>query len=203
MSVTAIITLADVLPELNMANTPADGGTKLQGFIDAASAVIEDMVGHVINNTVTEYYDGGDTTLYLRQLPVVSISTIVETIGLIDYTLTNQPVGSPVDNFGYTLDDLKVGRVTRRSAGSSPFPFYKNAGNVAITYTYGRSTVPPNIRLATLELLRFMYQQGQQGTRPAFGAPSPEPVSLTPAGYLVPNRVKELCQPSMRTIAMA
>lgn len=203
MAVTAIVALADAMAELNMTVTPADGGVKLQGFIDAASAVIEDMVGHVINGSIQEFYDGGDFSIYLRQTPVLSIQSVVETIGLINYTLTPQPVGSPVDNFGYTLDDPLVGRITRRTAGSQPFPFYRNDGNISVSYTYGLNAVPPNIRLATLELVRFMWQQGQQSLRPQFGAPSPEPVSTTPTGYLVPNRIKELCQPSMRNIVIS
>ena len=204
MAVTAIVQLADALAELNLPSTPSDGGAKLQGFIDAATAVIEDIVGHVVPGTATETYDGGDTTIYLRQLPVLSVTGIVETIGLIDYTLTSQPVGSPIDNFGFTLDDPATGRVTRRSAGSQPFPFYANTANIAVTYTYGRATVPANIRLAALELLRFWWQQGAQGLRPPFGAPAGEAgVSATPMGFLVPNRVKELCQPSLRQIAFA
>ncbi len=200
---TYIVKFSDAISELNLPGTPSDGGVKLQNFINAAQAVIEDMVGHVIDTTVTEIYDGGNTTIYLRQLPVLSITSIVETIGLIDYNLTNQPVGAPVDNFGFSLDDPNTGRITRRSAGSQPFPFYKNTGNVSVTYTAGRTTVPPNIYLATLELLRFWWQQGQQGLRPGFGQPTADTGSPTPMGFLVPNRVKELCQPSLRQIVIA
>lgn len=203
MAITALITLADAMPELNIANTPSDGGTKLQGFINAAEAVIEDIVGHVINGTTTEWYDGGDTTIYLRQLPVLSIQSVVETIGLINYTLTAQPVGSPVDNFGYTLDDLSYGRMTRRSAGSQPFPFFRNTSNIEVNYSYGLNAVPANVRLAALELIRHMWQIGQQGLRPGFGAPPNETMAPTPSGFLVPNRVMELCQPTRRPIAMA
>ncbi len=203
MAVTSLILLADAMADLNISNVPSDGGAKLQDFIDAATPVIEDMTGHVVNGTVTELYDGGDTTIYLWQTPVLSITSIVETIGLINYTLTNQPVGQPVDNFGYSLDDPFTGRITRRSAGSQPFPFYENTANISVTYTYGLNAVPPNIKLAAMELVRFWWQQGQQGWRAPFGTTTNEPMTTTPQGFLVPNRVKELCQPSLKPIAFS
>jgi hypothetical protein len=201
---TQIVSLADAEAELNMTATPSDGGTKLQGFIDAASVVIEDIVGPVIGRTTTEIHDGGDVSIFLWHAPVISIASIVETIGFTNYTLTAQPVGSPTDNYGYTLDDARVGRITRRSAGSTPVTFYANTGNVSITYSYGRTSLAiadgfdgPNIRLATLKLIRHMWAQ-EQGNRPAFGEPAAEPMSKTPSGFIVPNAVKELCQPSLR-----
>lgn len=206
MAVTEIVDLnTDVLPYLNMTAIPADGGTKLQGIIDTATAIIEDMVGHVVNVTVgPEYYDGGDVALYLRQTPVLSITSIIETIGFVNYTLTLQPVGSPVDNYGYTIDDARFGKVTRRSAGSQPFEFYDNTGNIAVTYVVGLASVPQNIKTACLELIRHIYQFGQQAFGPSSsyvpGVAQDDdmmPVE-TPSGYLVPNRVAELCQPNRR-----
>jgi hypothetical protein len=201
---TQIVSLAEAEAELNMTATPADGGTKLQGFIDAASVVIEDIVGPVIARTTTEIRDGGDVSIFLWHAPVISVTTIVETIGITTYTLTNQPVGAAVDNYGFSIDDPRVGRITRRSAGSSAFPFFKNTGNVSITYVYGRTSLAitdgfdgPNIRLATLKLIRHMWAQ-EQGNRPTFGDPAAEPMTKTPSGFLVPNSVKELCQPSLR-----
>ncbi len=206
MPVTAIVDLVeDVLPFLNMTATPSDGGTKLQGIIDACSDVIEDMVGHVIQKTIgPEFYNGGDTSLILRQAPVLSITTMIEVIGLIPYTLTEQPVGYPTDNFGYSLDNPHHGRVTRRSAGSQPFEFYDNIGNVSVTYVVGRDTVPPHIKNATLELIKHVYQFGQQSFGPAssfvpgVARADEDEVVATPSGYLVPNRVAEMCQPSRR-----
>lgn len=201
---------ADVLPYLDMSNMPSDGGTKLQGIIDGCTSVIEDMVGHCIAVTYAdEIHDGGDTTIYLRRTPVLSIDSIVEVIGLVPYTLTEQPVGYPVDNFGFTLDNAKTGRVTRRSAGSQPFEFYDNIGNISVTYTAGRETLEPNIRLAALELIKHVYQFGQQ----SFGASSAyvpgvaeadeDEMVASPSGYLVPNRVAELCQPTRRLPGIA
>jgi len=184
---------------------------QLQGFINAAQTVVEDVVGHIISATFTaEAYDGGDVSIFLRHKPcagpgcnpILTITTLQEIIGITGYTLTLQPVGQAVDNFGYTVDDPTNGRITRRSSGSQPYPFYKNIGNVFVTYTVGADAVPPHVRLGCLELIRHMYQWGQQAFgeptswSPRIGEAQDEGYSYTPSGYLIPNRVKELLQPS-------
>lgn len=210
MTVTAIVTLAaDVMPHLNMTQVPADGGLELQGFIASATVVIEDIVGHVVPATFDEFYDGGNTTIRLRELPLLTVASINEVIGLTTYSLTNQPVGQPVDNFAYTIDSLRLGVITRRSASSTPYPFFGNTSNIEVVYTAGRLTVPANIRLATLELIREWFQNGQQGYgkqtsyAPAEASDSDDAWSTTPAGYMVPNRVKQLCGQAERPIVFA
>lgn len=200
MSVTEIVDLTDTLAHLNMA-MPADAGAKVQTYIDACTVVVEDVVGPVIPVQITEIHSGGDTSIWLRRRPVLSVVSITELIGMTAYTLTEQPVGQAVDNFGYSIDDAVNGKIVRRSAASTPFPFYGNTGNITVVYMAGRDTVPANIKFGLLELLRLAWQYGQQGNRPPFGALSAagaaEESSVTPTGFLVPNRVKEFLQPSL------
>lgn len=194
----------DVLPWLGDMQMPPDGGAKLQGIIDAATVAIQHETGPIVTETVTaEIHDGGDVSIYLRHVPVLSIVSITEVIGLIPYSLTLQPVGAPVDNFGYSIDDYSVGRITRRSAGSQPFPFYANSGNISVTYTAGAAGTPANIRLATLEFVKHIWQWGQQANRPVFGAAPDEQTGPGPAGYLMPNRVRELLEPNLRPIVFS
>ena len=208
MTVTEIVDLTnDVVPFLKLKQAPS---STLQDTINAAQVVIEDIVGHVINVTVgPEYHDGGDTTIFLRETPVLAVDTIVETIGLIPYTLTLQPVGRPVDNFGYTLDDVASGKITRRSAGSQAFAFYENISNISVTYLVGTATVAPNVKEACLRLVRHMYTFGQQSFGPAsaYVPKVDETADLqlveTPSGFLVPGEVWELCQPNPRPIVFA
>jgi len=49
---------------------------------------------------------------------------------------------------------------------------------------------------ATQRLVRFMYQQEFQGQR--LNGSTPEAVSTTPSGYLVPNAVKTMCAAELR-----
>lgn len=206
---TALCTLADAMAFLSMTVTPADGGALLQQYIDGARVVVEDIVGHVVPVQITEIHDGGDSTIYLREPPVLTVDAVTEVIGFIPYTLTLQPVGQPTSNFGFTVDDTKDGRITRRSAGSTPIAFYKNIGNVTVTYTAGRTSVAPNIKQGALELIAHMYRFGHQVFGPSnsfvpfVSQEESEQWSASPAGYLVPNRVKELLQPSLALVVFA
>ena len=225
MAVTQLVDLQnDVLPFLGLSAMPADGGKLLQTYIDGVTPVIEDVVGRVINVYVgpdnspnvagvtyapsrydSGLYSGGDTTLYLRETPVLSVTKMVEVIGLVPYTLTLQPVGAPVDNFGFTLDDPNSGRVTRRSAGSQEFEFYENTGNVSVWYVAGMASVPANVKHAALELIRLRYVPEQE----SFGEASSfvpklaqddsfDPPVKTPSGYTIPQSVMELLEASPR-----
>lgn len=211
MAVTQIVDLeTEVLPFLGMTSLPADGGAKLQQYIDGLTPVIEDVVGHVVQVTIgPEYYDGGDTTIFLRHTPVLSITSMTEVIGFVPYNLTLQPVGQPVDNFGYTIDNAYSGLITRRSAGSQPFQFWDNKGNVSVTYVAGMAAVPGNVKLATLTLLKLHYQPEQEGFGevsafvPSIAHDEDDPPVATPSGYLIPRSVYQMLAPTAKPVMFA
>lgn len=215
MPVSTIVTLADVRPFLSITTVDANRDAKLQEIIDGTRPVIEDLAGYVVPQTFIESHDAGDVAIYLRRLPVLSVTSITELRGTTTATLTSQPVGSAVDNYGYTLENSDTGEIIRRGAASTPTPFGGwwvggasswiswGIGKVQVTYVAGRSTVPTNIKLAALELIRHLWQMGQQGNRPLYGAPSDEALTPTPSGFLVPTRVRELLLGSPRPIVIA
>lgn len=206
---TAICTLADAMSMLSMTQVPTDGGVLLQQYIDGARLVVEDIIGHVVPVQVVETHDGGDVSIYLREPPILTVDQVIEVIGMTRYTLTNQPVGTPVDNFAYTINDRKNGRITRRTAGSTPTPFYKNIENITVTYTAGLAAVAPNVKQGALELVAHMWRFGHQAYGPSnafvpiVAQEMAEEWSTTPSGYLVPNRVKEMLQPSTKPIVFS
>lgn len=188
---TTIVTLADAKAHLNIETI--DDDTELQNFIEAATPVIEKIAGPVIVQTVTEYFDGGRPTLTLSKLPVISVTSVTETIGDTNYVLTAVTLGSSTTPTGYTLDPER-GRITRRVYNATG-EFVDGLGNVKVVYSAGRANIPKNIRLAALELISHwwsMSQRNRNGGRPAFGG---EDVLNMGAGYAIPNRVRELLQP--------
>jgi len=195
---TALVTLAETRAHLNFtADTSHD--TELQGFIDDVQPVIEDIVGPVVNATFDEWYDGGAQVISLRHRPIVSVTSVTEYVGTSTYPLTQIATPDLGSTYSYTFEP--GGRLIRRSSGGLR-AFASGAGNVHVVYVAGRAAVPANVRLATLELIRHLYQLSQQGGRPSFGAAGEEG-PWAPAGFAVPTRVIELLSPNRRHPSIA
>lgn len=177
-----IIGLADARDALNLtaANTAHDD--ELRSYLAAATPVIEDITGPVLKATKTYTTDGGHVAVMLPHT---------------DVTVTAVAEGSTTLAASQYAVDSAAG-VVRRSAGTGYLPFLEGVRNVTVTYTVGSGVVAPNVAMATRELVRHWYQQGQQANRPSFGGSDVEAV-FTPSGYAVPRRVIELLgTPAMR-----
>ena len=194
-----IVGLGEVKAHLNIPDSDKTKDAELLRFVDAATPIIEGIVGEVVQRQRLEHHDGGWSYISLRHRPIVSVESVVEYRGPIQYIL--QQVSNPVFGtiYSYTYDEM--GRVTRRTVGGGVTSFPPGANAVEIQYTSGRATPPANIKLGTLELIRVNYQQTQQGGRPQYGTGSglgddyPGGPSL---GFFVPNRVREILAPSRR-----
>lgn len=161
--------------------TPANQDD-LRLYVAAATPIIEDIVGAVVPRTVTQIADGNQWAISLWEKPV----TIVRVLegGLASEILPGDYV---VD---YNAGIISAGRVY------APRRFMPGFNSVSIQYTVGQQVIPPNIRLATRELVRHMWQLGHQSNR---NASQPQMADAwTPSGFAVPRRVIELCSPSER-----
>lgn len=198
-SPTALVTVDDVRTHLNM--TTFENDAELQTFIDAATPLIDNIAGPTINTSITEYHSGGFSTIVLNRLPIVSVTSVVETKGQTNYTLTEGTLGSITNGFAFTID-YTTGTIIRRAYNAESI-FADGNRNITVTYVAGRSSVPGNIRLATLMLVQHLWMTSQansNGQRATIGGDD----SFTPGmGFAVPNRVKELLQPSPRVPGVA
>jgi hypothetical protein len=165
-----IVTLKELKAHLRYPQ-PAQPNTdddQLEGFIYAATEVVENQVGKVVQRRVTEYHDGGQQAIYLRQKPVVSVVNITENWGYFNWILVEQPSTTvPATNlFAYSLDNPSQGRVTRRTVGNVSIPFMAMGSmfpnNILAEYIAGRVVIPWAIKLATLELCAHWWQNSQQ-----------------------------------------
>jgi hypothetical protein len=189
---TAFITLDEVKRQLNKTTTTDDD--ELRDMIDAATEVIEAEVGPIAARTVVEAYHGGYSEVVLRKYPIIKVSDIREIWTNTIVQLTEQPVGTLTDNWGYTVD-LAHGTVLRRSVNSSITIFPKGWLNVLVTYVIGRTAIPAALNMAARQLVAHLWQT--QSSR-AVGRPIPGGDEFTPmpgSGFLVPNRVSELLMP--------
>jgi hypothetical protein len=109
-------------------------------------------------------YDGGDYALNTRNTPILSVINVEEGWGWTNYELQYVQVNSTeaTNMFAYSIDDLSIGLISRRSGGNVNIPFMAGSANIRVTYIAGHSNVPGALRLAALELIAHWWQGSQQ-----------------------------------------
>lgn len=173
----SVLTLAEAKQHLQFRdpNAASSDDFELQDFIDAAESRLSLEVGPLQPTTFVEYHTS-KWPLYLRQRPVVSITSIVEgsaTLSPSSYTLQGQTVSRT-----FTFESLRPVTVT-------------------VTYVAGYSTLPAHLLQATKELVRHLWatQRGTSGAAGAraemLGGAAPE-AGLVGSGHALPTRVLEL-----------
>ncbi|WP_159702470.1 hypothetical protein [Arthrobacter sp. 18067] len=151
----------------------------LRLYLAAATPVIEDITGPMLAATKTHTAWAGDSAVMLPHLPNQILSVTVD--------------GVPVPSY---VPDLASG-IVYAGNGSALQPF--GSGELVITYRIGAPIIPPNIRLAARELVRFWWQGGMQGSGGGnVRSGRPEADTFTPSGFAVPRRVMELCAPNQQ-----
>jgi len=170
-----LITLEYAQEGLNFKTTDTARDADLTTYVQAATPVIESIVGPVLVATRTRKFAGGTPAVVLPERATAITSVAEEGVATTDY------VFDAFSNIVYAGDP----------AGSRDF----TDGHLSVTvvYTVGYATVPQTLKLAARELVRHWWQQGKQSNRPAFDDPA-EPFG-PPMGFAVPKRVVELCQP--------
>jgi hypothetical protein len=200
-----LVALGDVKDYLNIPSARRQHDAALMRMIYACAPMIEQRVGNVLQKQFVELYDGGQTFIILRHRPIISVQSVTEWRGPIPYTLAM--VADPAHGTIYSVEveNAKAGRIVRRSAGGGVLAFPGVPQSVQVVYTAGRATVPPNITLATLEMIRENWTQTQQ-QKIARSAPSDtddEQIrGATPDVFMSP-RVLGMLEPERRAPSVA
>lgn len=166
-----VVSLADAKAQLNIDASETDYDEEIQGFLRSVTAICERHVGALGRATYVEKHRGG-YMLALNRAPVLSVASVVAVeTGGVDQTVADLDVDGPTG-------------ILQRKDGE------KMCGPLRVTYTAGRSDIPPNVRQAALILLQFMWetQRGQAGVRLGGGDAAYDPR----LGFSVPRRVIEL-----------
>lgn len=190
-----IVTLDEVRSHLRYPIADTIDDAALQLHIEASDDAIRKECGDVVPTTYDETYDGGRQTIFLNHTPVISVEGIQEGWGFANYVLDNiqsNSLGSG-SQYAYSLDNDETGEITRRSAGNVRTRFVPGTANIRITYTAGRYPVPSLIKLASLELIAFWWQNSQerasqQATATGFGAVDQEIPRSGGAAYTSVNQ---------------
>jgi hypothetical protein len=161
-----IVTLVQVKTHLRYPNpsgaSPDDAA--IQWFIDAADEVVEFECDDILPKRHTEFYDGGNTSIFLRNRPLLSVQNVEEGWGWLNYELDYQEVNSPAPVFSlyaYSIDNYQMAQISRRSAGNVVIPFRPGQGNIKVDYTTGEQKIPGTVFLAELELIAHWWQNSQ------------------------------------------
>lgn len=182
---TGICTLAEV--KLQLGKTASTDDTELQSYIDAVTAPIEHLCGPVISTSVTEWYQPETQWLFLRQLPLVSITSVTEYQGATAQTYTEAASPAVAGTYTYLLE-AGQGKLTRITTGGGEARW---SGRVKVVYVVGFSTIPADINLAARIIVQHLWRTQNGGA----GLPSisDEPVEEVEGfGYAIPARAREL-----------
>lgn len=168
-----IVTLAQAKAQLGIVSTDFDADLELA--ISSASQWVANKIGPVAGSpTVDEWHDGGGTQIVLRNDgPIQSVTSVTESWGSIDYTLTEVTLdsGSLGSAFEFTAD-LNLGLIVRRAAGAA-VRFAPGKANIHVTFVAGYATVPDDIVTATLLYLQYQWETRRGPSQRPGRGPSP------------------------------
>jgi hypothetical protein len=179
-----ILSLEDAKAQLNIDSTVAD--EELRPFIEATTAIVERETGKaIVRRTVSaelHQLSYGKTSLFLRQRPVVSVTSIASLDGLTTWSPSNW----------YLNGDW--GQLIWKSG---PYLY----GDVLFGYVPGMAVIPANYTRAAAIIIQHLWetQRGTMGNR-RFGGQELDR-ALTGMGYAIPNRAKELLGPRAPVVA--
>lgn len=169
--VDGIITLAQARSQLNLASGDTAKDADIEFYVEAATPIVESIVGPVIVRSRVLTFDGGyaSVTLPYRITSVTSVVVSGVTLAATSY-----------------VADLAAGIIY---ASSGYFAYGRQ--NVVVTVSVGSATVAKNVTLMARELVRHWWQTTRQTQRSSFQASAQEIASQPlPAG--VSRRLQEL-----------
>ena len=149
-------------------------------YIPAVTAVVEDVVGPVVQRPVTFTLTGPFSTMFLPS-PALSITSVT-----VD--------GTALAATEYSTD-LKAGMVRRTSTYTVADD---SDSEVTVAYVAGlvadTGDVPAPIKLAARIILAGLWQTREQGFRPEFGTAEESQVTTT-SGFLISRYAYSLLRP--------
>lgn len=176
-----LITLEYALEGLNYTGTAAARDADITAYVQAATPLIEHMTGRLLPETKTRRFDGGKSALLLSD-------NLANAAAVTAVTEDESPIAD------YVVD--AEARIIYAGTRSAPRRFNDGIQNIAVTYSTGYTEIPQALQLAARELVRHMVQVGKQAGRMGpLANPNPGQNNAVPMGFILPERVIELCAP--------
>lgn len=189
-----VLTLEEAKEALNM--TVDTHGPELARFVTAVSRKLDDLVGPVVNRTVSnELHDGGRPVIFPKQTPVSSVTTLVEYVSTTGTTLSAESNASKPASGFLLVSDGHDCRIVRRSGGATRL-FASGASNVDLTYVAGRAadtdSVDDKFKVAAGIMLQHLWRPSAGAWAQATDAFYETEAPARTPGFGVPRAVLEL-----------
>jgi hypothetical protein len=154
----------------------------LEMLVSMACTAVQQKLGRPVAVTSFQYrFDGWSSWqgayLMLPYYPVLEIASVVEYRGTSPYTLTESLLDAQTDGWQC---EYPVGRLTRIFPGNVQKPWFPGSRNIEVEWKAGYQPIPPDLRVATLELVKHWWFNTRQnaglGTGPVveYDAPTPD-----------------------------
>ncbi|GAC1530926.1 MAG: hypothetical protein NVS3B1_23650 [Marmoricola sp.] len=182
---------------------PAGSSTSdpvLQNLLDMACYWVQDYLGKpVAPTTFFRRFSGwtglNGAYLELPYYPVLSVISVVEYWGTSGaHTLAEQTPANQGTSDMYQMDYLR-GQVIRTFRGLVQRPWFPGSRNIEIEWVAGYNPIPPTIKIATLELIKYWWSNTQQASRSIMARVEYEPESGHDLWPAVPQRITALLEP--------
>jgi hypothetical protein len=192
----SILSLAESRRALRIDPTDTSEDDFIRDFSPAVTAVVEWYCGPVIQQAVTERLPAGGLTIQLSKPPVLGLTawtTIPPALAAAGIAVPNPPSPMfPTRVFGvsYPVSQLYADPVLGTVTHTSGLPFYY--GEYIWSYQAGRVVIPDCILDGSRAILRHVFGMERGGAGGSASMAADEESTMTPMGFLVPNRALEL-----------
>ena len=197
MATRDLLTDAEARQILGIGAADTSKSDSLARAVTAVSDRICAAVGTVVAGTVVDAFDGGCSTVWLRQPVYGTLTYVVEYDSTTAATLTAESNTSK-PSAGYHLGTLN-GQLTRRDCNADSY-FPAGRGNVVVSYTVGRcastATVPERFKEAAAVTLKNWWKMYEAGVARTGEYDMPHANFPT---FAVPKAAKELLGDEWRT----
>jgi hypothetical protein len=202
VSVNDLLTLTEAKSAVNTTTTAGSQyDAELRALIAAVSQRLDEMLGPVVQRTVTETHDGGQSWITPASTPVFSVTSLTE------YSNTTAQVLAAETNttktaYDYLLDsDGRHGVWIRRRSTNSDACFPVGRRNVSLVYVAGRyantATVGSRFKEAAAITLAHLWRS-EQGFAGFTSGPDEFGNQILGVPWAIPRRAIQLVQEDVR-----
>lgn len=170
-----IVSLKDAREQINFVRDPSPDDEELRSLIEGVAGPIEDYVGAVARRTEIEVFDGGQSTVLLSHIPLISVTEVRDS-------------GTVLDPSAYTVNTASG--VLTRVSGTGRYCFRPGIQSLQVIYVAGRVIIPANVRMAALITIQHIWDTQRPAGAGAFtqGTDDFDPRYT----YSIPRRALEL-----------